>query len=113
APCQEAPNSGLLIQTPEGEAEVTLLMNEANIQLRATAYVQAQAGENMTVYVIEGEATIEADGEERTLISGTSLTVPLNADGEVDGPPTEPEPYDMTQLQALPDRKSTRLNSSH
>ena len=102
APCQEAPNSGLLIQTPEGEAEVTLLMNEANIQLRATAYVQAQAGENMTVYVIEGEATIEADGEERTLISGTSLTVPLNADGEVDGPPTEPEPYDMTQLQALP-----------
>ncbi len=102
SPCEEAPNSGLLIQTPEGEAEVTLLMNEANIQLRATAYVQAEPGQDMTVYVIEGEATIEADGEERTLVSGTSLTIPLNEDGQVDGPPSDPESYDITQLQALP-----------
>src|SRR5690606_12835103 len=31
APCGEAPNSGLMIQTPEGVAEVTLLMNEVDI----------------------------------------------------------------------------------
>ncbi|MBZ0292194.1 MAG: SH3 domain-containing protein [Anaerolineae bacterium] len=102
APCSQAPNSGMLIQTPEGDAEVTLLMNEANIQLRATAYVQADPGEDMTVYVLDGEATVEVDGVERTLIPGTSLTVPLDEDGLAAGPPTEPEPYDQTQVQALP-----------
>lgn len=102
APCSQAPNSGMLIQTPEGDAEVTLLMNEANIQLRATAYVQANPGQDMTLYVLDGEARVEVDGVERTLIAGTSLTVPLDEDGVAAGPPSEPEPYDQTQLQALP-----------
>ena len=102
APCAEAPNSGILIQTPEGELEVALLMNEANIQLRATAFVQADPGENMTVYVIEGEATVEAEGVTRTLLPGTSVSVPLNEAGEAAGAPSEPVPYEISQLQALP-----------
>jgi hypothetical protein len=102
APCREAPNSGMLIQTPEGEAEVTLLMNEANIQLRATAYVQADPGDRMTLYLIEGEARVEVEGVERTLVAGTSVTVELNENGVAEGPPSEPEPYDMSQLQMLP-----------
>lgn len=102
APCSAAPNSGMMIQTTEGAAEVTLLMNEANIQLRATAFVQARPGDEMTLYVLEGSATVESDGVQRTLIPGTSLTVPLDEEGNASGPPSEPEPYDVTQLQALP-----------
>jgi hypothetical protein len=102
APCSAAPDSGLLIQTEEGAAEVTLLMNEANIQLRATAYVQAQAGESMQLYVLEGEATVEAAGESHTLVPGTTLSVPLNVDGSAAGPPTAPQPFDPADLTGLP-----------
>lgn len=102
APCSAAPNSGMLIQTAEGAAEVTLLMNEANIQLRATAFVQAQPGDAMTLYVLEGAATVEAAGVQHTLIPGTSLTVPLDDDGRAAGPPSEPAPYNLDALQALP-----------
>jgi hypothetical protein len=101
-PCSQAPNSGMLIQTPEGAAEVTLLMNEANIQLQATAFVQAQPGQEMTLYVVEGTARIEANGVERTLLPGTSLSIPLDENGMVSGEPTEPQPYDTSQLQGLP-----------
>jgi hypothetical protein len=52
AACQEAPDSGLLIQTPEGVGEVTLLINEVNIQLGSTVYFQAQPSD-MTVRVVE------------------------------------------------------------
>lgn len=102
APCSEAPNSGMLIQTPEGAAEITLLMNEANVQLQATAYVQAQPGEEMTLFVVEGTATIESNGVERTLLPGTSVSVPIDENGAAVGEPGDPEPYDMDQLQGLP-----------
>lgn len=102
APCSAAPDSGMMIQTEEGAAEVTLLMNEANIQLRATAYVQAQAGNEMRLFVLEGEATVESGGESRTLVPGTTLSVPLDENGRAAGVPSAPEPFDPEDLTGLP-----------
>lgn len=102
APCSAAPDSGMMIQTEEGAAEVTLLMNEANIQLRATAYVQAQAGNEMRLFVLEGEATVESGGESHTLVPGTMLSIPLDEEGRVDGVPSEPEPFDPADVAGLP-----------
>lgn len=102
APCDAAPESGMLIQTPEGTAEVTLLMNEIDIKLRATAYFQAQPNGNMEVFVLDGAATVESGGESRVLAAGTTLQVPLDAAGLAAGIPTDPQPYDTADVQALP-----------
>ncbi len=102
AMCPEAPNSGILIQTPEGVAEVTLLINEVDIQLGSTVYFQAEPGDQMTVSVVEGRARVTVDGESQTAFAGTQVEVPLDGSGKPSGPPTPPRPYDMANLLGLP-----------
>ncbi len=102
AVCQEAPDSGLLIQTPEGVGEVTLLINEVNIQLGSTVYFQAQPGKDMTVRVVEGSARVGAAGKAYRAIAGSQITVPLNENLEPAGPPNPPAAYDMTDVETLP-----------
>lgn len=103
APCEEAPDSGILIQTPEGAGQVELTMNGVDIQLGSTAYIQA--GDELTFSLIEGSSEVTADGVTRTLPEGTRVRVPLE---EQDGnlvaaaEPSEVEPYDASELSALP-----------
>ena len=102
APCDEAPNSGLLIQTPEGVAEVKLMINEIGIRLGSTAFVQANADDGFTLNLLEGHAQIEVDGVEQAAYPGTQVNVPLDQGGHPQGPPSEPHPYDPSLLQTLP-----------
>ncbi len=102
AACVESPPSGLLIQTPEGVAEVTLLVNEVNIQMSATAYLQAAPGEQMTIGVLSGWAIVEAAGRQQPVFAGTQVSIPLSADLTPSAPPGTPEPYDLAGFQALP-----------
>jgi hypothetical protein len=100
--CVEAPDSGLLIQTPQGAAEVAFSVNEVTITLGSRVYLQAQAGGDMTVSVLEGQATLEADGVTVTVVGGEVARIPLDANLAASGPPTEPEPLELTELTALP-----------
>lgn len=102
APCAEAPNSGMLIQTPEGVASVSIWMDEVVIQMDATAFVQAQPDGSLTVNVLEGTATVQAQGETRTVVAGMQINVPLDEDLGVSGVPSDPEPYDEETVQSLP-----------
>lgn len=102
AVCPEAPNSGILIQTPEGVAEITLLINEVDIQMGSTVYFQAHEGDAMTVSVVEGHATVTSQGETRTAVAGTQISVPMGVGMVPAGPPSPPRPYDMSLVAALP-----------
>jgi hypothetical protein len=102
APCEAAPDSGILIQTPEGVGEITLVVNEVNIQLSSTVYLQAQAPGELTINGIEHQARVSAFGETQTAIAGTRVRVPLDGNRAASGPPSEPEPYDYPRLQTLP-----------
>jgi uncharacterized protein YgiM (DUF1202 family) len=102
APCEEAPDSGILIQTPEGVGTINLTVNEVDIQLGSTAYLQAQASGDMTVNVVENQATVSAQGTTRFVPAGSRVRVPLDANLAADGPPSEPEPYDNADLAAVP-----------
>jgi hypothetical protein len=101
APCAEAPNSGILIQTPQGVGTVNFLVNEVNIHFGSTVYLQANAG-LMTVSVVEGHAIVSADGVSQTVPAGTFVQIPLDNNEAANGAPTFPQPYDMNILQALP-----------
>ncbi len=100
--CGTTPSSGMLIQTPEGVGEVTLLINEVNIRIGSTVFFQAQAGGAMTVTTVEGHATVTANGVTQTAPAGAQLSVPLNEDMSPAGPPSRPEPYEATEVESLP-----------
>lgn len=100
--CTEAPPDGILIQTPEGAAEITLRANDVSIQLGSTAYLSALPGESMLVSVLEGQAVVTADGITVTVPAGASTEVPMTDDLTPAGAPSQPQPYDETTLQTLP-----------
>lgn len=101
SPCDQAPESGITIQTPKGKGQISLLINEVNIQIGSTAFIQAVPGGQMRINTLEGHVITRSMGETRLLPPGTSLTVPLNEDGNASGPPSDPEPYDRIQMALL------------
>ncbi len=100
--CAEAPESGLLIQTPEGVARVTLLVNEVNIELDATAFVQAQRGNEMSVEVLDGWAEVESFGTSQQVPAGTRVRIPMSSSLTSAGPPGTPEPGGGINPLAIP-----------
>jgi hypothetical protein len=101
SPCVEAPDSGILIQSPQGAGEINLRVNEVDIALGSTVYMTAGGG-LMTVYVVEGHAVLAANGVSQTVPAGTYAEIPLDANGLADGAPSYPQPYAMADVQALP-----------
>lgn len=102
APCEEAPDSGILIQTPEGAGKIDLVVNDAKVTLGSTGYFQAQPGGEMTVTVVEGEGRIEAQGKTVRVPAGTFTTLPVDQALKASGQPADPQPYDAGSLAALP-----------
>ncbi len=100
--CSEAPDSGILIQTPAGVSEVALRMNGVDITLGSTAYLQAQPDRGLRVNVLEGRAAVTAQGETEVVTAGNRTSIPLTADLNPAGPPSSSEPYDGNNLQNLP-----------
>lgn len=101
--CQDTPNDGVLIQTPEGVAEVRLWINEVKIRLGSTAFIQASPDNSqMVVNTLEGKAEVEALGVQQVAVAGTSVTVQLNDNQQPIAPPSAPEPYESAAVEALP-----------
>ncbi len=102
APCAAAPDSGILIQTPQGGGTVTLRVNAVTVALGSTVYVQALPGGELVIYVLEGSARVEAFGAAATVPAGSVVRVPLDGNGTASGPPGTPEAFDAASLAALP-----------
>jgi hypothetical protein len=113
AACAEAPDSGILIQTPEGMAQVTLLINEVDVQIGSTVYFQAQPGGEMTVAVVEGSARVEALGQAQKAFAGSQISVPIDENLMPSAPPNPPQPYDLARMQVLPIRLLERPITVH
>ena len=58
--CIGAPQDGILVQTTPDQGEVRLQANEVDIRLGSTVFLQAVAGETMTVDVIDDQAQVTA-----------------------------------------------------
>ncbi|MEQ8675755.1 MAG: SH3 domain-containing protein [Aggregatilineales bacterium] len=98
APCNEAPDSGMIIQTPEGAFTVDLQINGVNVELGSTMYLTAGVDENgevqFNIHMVEGNARIESEGVAQFLRAGQMLQVPLDEDYNPTGQPGIPMPYD-------------------
>jgi hypothetical protein len=102
APCAEAPDSGILVQTPEGSGDISFTANEVNISLGSTVYLQAQPSGDMTVSVVEGQAEVTALNETRIVPAGALVRIPLDANRAASAPPGEVDPYTDRDIQGLP-----------
>lgn len=102
APCAEAPDSGILVQTPAGGRQVSFRINDVDVQIASTIYLQAQPGGVMTVTTLEGSARVTALGVTQDVPGGTQVSVPLDTSLHPTGPPSPAQPYNPARLQALP-----------
>lgn len=101
SPCLEAPQDGILVQTPEGAGRIELTVNNAVIDLGSTAFLQADPGVQMRVAVLEGDGVITTDEATVDIPAGQQALLDLDEDGLVLGP-VAVEPYDPQEFQALP-----------
>lgn len=100
--CEGAPQDGILIQTPEGAGKISLRANNVDIELGSTGYLQAQAGEQMTVSIIEGEGTITAEGVSVVVPAGAQVEIPMDEELNPTEPPGDPVPYEESLVAPLP-----------
>ncbi len=100
--CQQAPEDGILIQTPKGVGEIDLRANDVDIQLGSTAFLQAQPNGVLTISVVEGEGHVSAQGKTVDVPAGTQTTIPLDANLSAAGQPSDAQPYDAALVQPLP-----------
>lgn len=99
ATCQHLPPSGLLIQTPEGIGEISLLINQVDIRLGSTVLLRAERDQTLSVNLLEGNASVTALDQTVSLVPGESAQIPL-----IDLFPSErPQimPIDAADLRAL------------
>ena len=106
APCDGAPESGILLQSPEFIAPRRFVINGARLMLSGTAWLQAQVSSGLLIHVIDGQGWLTVDAGEVAISSGkfTSLALERTDDGALRpaAAPTEPEAYAYHDLVGLP-----------
>ncbi|MBN1201899.1 MAG: SH3 domain-containing protein [Anaerolineae bacterium] len=100
--CNEAPNSGLLVQTPDGAGEISLMVNEVRVRLGSTAYLWMPETNRMNISVIEGQAEITTAGVTVMAIGGEEVSVLLDENGLASEAPSEPETLPVDFADPLP-----------
>ncbi len=105
--CDNVISDGMLIQTPEGLARMTFLINEVNIELidggaGTTSLIEANVTEGLSLSMVTGSAEVTADGTTVTVAEGQRLTVPLTEALAPAAAPVPPVPLEFDISEALP-----------
>jgi hypothetical protein len=98
--CDAIPFDGLLIEMPDGTS-YTFAANGSQITVAGTAVLEAQPNNEMRVSVLEGGASVTADGETQEFGAGEAVTVPLGGENGLvaAGPPSAPQPLAQALLE--------------
>lgn len=122
--CDNVESDGLIIQTPEGQARVSLLINEVSIELVGTrntagenesgrAFIQADPSSplGMSVNVLGGQATVQTDTESEpvSVVAGERTSIPISVNLNVpgsfisaSGAPQAPVSFDTSSINVAP-----------
>ncbi len=100
--CSGAALDGLLIQSPEGSRRVALTINGVDLELGSTIFVQAVAGDVMTIRTLEGSVIVRTAYGSSIVLAGSEVTIPMNDELEPGGAPALPIAYEQENLIALP-----------
>ncbi len=100
--CDGAPESGVMLQTPNTQETVELTVNGVSLALAGTAFVQAAPDAALTLHVIDGYLIAQAGAEPQYAVAGSRLALPLDAGLNLSGEIPPAEPYALADLSALP-----------
>ena len=78
AACVDAPESGVLVQTPEGVKSVHFNINGIDVEIGSTVMLQASAEQQFIVRTLEGAAVVTMNGQSYPVIAGTEMSIPLD-----------------------------------
>lgn len=97
SPCMEAPDSGILVQTPAGFEQINFALNGVEISMGSTVYFYLQSDDanqpQLGIDVYEGSAQVTAQTESVYVPAGASTSVTLTEDlREPAAPPQPPAP---------------------
>lgn len=101
SPCAEAPDSGILVQTPHGDQRVEFTVNGVDLSVGSTVLFRTQRDKAMQVIVIEGSAIANIGGMGHPALAGSFFVVPFDAEG-VPQTPTLTFAYSPYQVRDLP-----------
>lgn len=104
APCEGAPQSGMVVQTPEGAGSVIFNINGVDVEMGSTVFFQANVNGGMTVSTLEGAANVATDQGSQPVLAGTWVRVALDEDLQPSRAPGWPRPYTCRSAihEALP-----------
>jgi LysM repeat protein len=103
AACAEVPTSALLIQTPDNR-RVRMEINGAELVLGSTAHVTSIANDEMIIGLLEGTGILNVEDEQRILVPGSEVWMPLGGDDglTIIDAPSEVRPFDLNDDSNLP-----------
>lgn len=101
AACAGAPPDGILIQAPAGVTDVNLYINGVEVSLNSTLFVQSHAGREMTVYVLDGSATLRSNDFTVLVPAGAQAEIPMSEANAPDGL-IRVNPYSHEEVANLP-----------
>jgi hypothetical protein len=106
AACDQAPESGLLVQTPEGAEEIAFNVNGVDVSMGSTVLFQSDADEGMSVSTLEGAAFVAAEDDAQPIVPGSWVRIQMNSNLRASAGPELPESYERRAriLQNLPIR---------
>lgn len=90
--CAEAPANGIMVRTPEGVAEVTLTINEVDITMGSTAFMEANLTDGMTVTMLDGVARLKVANITQPVSFSQQSNIPLGQFGQNLVPTAPPSP---------------------
>lgn len=93
AACEGAPQSGLVVQTPEGAGSVIFNINGVDVEMGSTVFFQADAEKGMTVSTLEGATYVSDELGSQPILAGTWVRIPLDENLQPSRAPGWPRPY--------------------
>lgn len=101
--CAEAPESGMLVQTPKGVGEVNFVINGVEVAMGSTVMFQAPTDNELTATTIEGAAVLKVDDQSYPVLQGTKFGVQRLPENVRFIPiPNLPDAYALDSVQSLP-----------
>jgi hypothetical protein len=91
ADCEQAPESGMLVQTPEGADEIAFNVNGVDVSMGSTVLFQADPDEGMSVSTLEGAAFVAAEDDVQPIVPGSWVRIAINRELKASAAPELPQ----------------------
>lgn len=75
--CDEAPDSGMLVQTPKGVGEIVFNVNGVDVIMGSTVFFQASNTNQLTAATIEGSAVLKIGDDIYPVLAGTRFGIEI------------------------------------